>query len=243
MLSFWLFLLVIALYFVFRGSSASTSGFSSRMGAGFTYDQIDVRILALAAAVIRSDGKISDEEVRFVRKQFIGQFGQARAEKAFANYKTFTNKNSLEHICRELMFTTSYQSRQSILVFLFQVAASDGRISDEEVQLMARIAGWLGIAQQHFHYIYSAFAQGAYQRSGSQERGPKGASAGRSPYEVLGVSPTASEAEIKQSYRILVKKYHPDRLVKYPPEEQQIAKEKFIEIQDAYERIKKERGF
>jgi len=31
--------------------------------------------------------------------------------------------------------------------------------------------------------------------------------------------------------------------VKYPPEEQQIAKEKFIEIQDAYERIKKERGF
>ena len=202
MLSFWLFLLVIALYFVFRGSSASTSGFSSRMGAGFTYDQIDVRILALAAAVIRSDGKISDEEVRFVRKQFIGQFGQARAEKAFANYKTFTNKNSLEHICRELMFTTSYQSRQSILVFLFQVAASDGRISDEEVQLMARIAGWLGIAQQHFHYIFSAFAQGAYQRSGSQERGPKGASAGRSPYEVLRVSPTASEAEIKQSYRI-----------------------------------------
>lgn len=144
---------------------------------GFTYDQIDVRILALAAAVIRSDGKISDEEVRFVRKQFIGQFGQARAEKAFANYKTFTNKNSLEHICRELMFTTSYQSRQSILVFLFQVAASDGRISDEEVQLMARIAGWMGVAQQHFHYIYSAFAQGAYQRSGPQERGPKGASA------------------------------------------------------------------
>lgn len=134
MLSFWLFLLVIALYFMFRGSSAGSSGFSSRVGAGFTYDQIDVRILALAAAVIRSDGKISDQEVRFVRTQFIGQFGQARAEKAFSNYKTFTYKDSLEHICRELMFTTSYQSRQSILVFLFQVAASDGQISDDEVR-------------------------------------------------------------------------------------------------------------
>jgi len=209
MLSFWLFLLVIALYFMFRGSSAGSSGFSSRVGAGFTYDQIDVRILALAAAVIRSDGKISDQEVRFVRTQFIGQFGQARAEKAFSNYKTFTYKDSLEHICRELMFTTSYQSRQSILVFLFQVAASDGQISDDEVRLMARIAGWMGVAQQHFQYIYSAFAQGAYQRSGSQQRGPKGASAGRSPYEVLGVSPTASVAEIKQSYRILAKNITP----------------------------------
>ena len=238
-----LIIIAVILYFILRNVSVSAGSFSSSAGARFTYDQIDVRILALASAVIRSDGVVNPVEVRFVRQQFIAQFGQARAERAFANFKTFSSKDSTEHICRELMFSMSYVSRQSILAFLFQVAASDGTISDDEVQAIARMAGWMGIAQQHFYFIYSAFAQGAYQGGYTGAGRPAGASAGRSPYEVLGVSETATVEEIKQSYRILAKKYHPDRLVKYPPEEQRIAKEKFIEIQDAYERIKKQHGF
>ncbi len=232
--------LVIVLYFIFRNMSVKVSGFSGQ--SAFTYDQIDVRILALSSAVIKADGVVNPAEINFVRQQFIAQFGQARAERAFANFKTFEGKNSVEHICRELMFSMSYVSRQSVLAFLFQVAASDGTISDNEVRAIAQMAGWMGIAQQHFYHIYSAFAQGAYQGYGSTGR-PTGASSGRSAYEVLDVAETATVEEIKQSYRILAKKYHPDRLVKYPPEEQKIAKDKFIEIQDAYERIKRERGF
>ena len=34
---------------------------------------------------------------------------------------------------------------------------------------------------------------------------------GSDPYEVLGVRQGASEAEIKEAYRNLVKKYHPDK--------------------------------
>lgn len=232
---------VLVLYFIFRNMSVKVSGFSGQNA--FTYDQIDVRILALSSAVIKADGVVNPAEINFVRQQFIAQFGQARAERAFANFKTFEGKNSVEHICRELMFSMSYVSRQSVLAFLFQVAASDGTISDNEVRAIAQMAGWMGVAQQHFYYIYSAFAQGAYQGYGDAGRRPAGASSGRSAYEVLGVAETATVEEIKQSYRILAKKYHPDRLVKYPPEEQKIAKDKFIEIQDAYERIKRERGF
>ncbi len=53
------------------------------------------------------------------------------------------------------------------------------------------------------------------------------------PYKVLGVSPNASDDEIKQAYRRLAKKYHPDRNPGDP-----VAAKKMQEVNAAYEQIK-----
>ena len=53
------------------------------------------------------------------------------------------------------------------------------------------------------------------------------------PYKVLGVSPNASDEEIKKAYRRLAKKYHPD----LNPGDQ-VAAQKMQEINAAYEQIK-----
>lgn len=55
------------------------------------------------------------------------------------------------------------------------------------------------------------------------------------PYQVLGVSPTASDDEVKRAYRQLCKKYHPDANVGKPDAAQ--AEKKFMEVQQAYEEI------
>ncbi|HWT76900.1 MAG TPA: DnaJ domain-containing protein [Mobilitalea sp.] len=59
------------------------------------------------------------------------------------------------------------------------------------------------------------------------------------PYSVLGVSPSASNEEIKKAYRELSRKYHPDSYVNNPLAS--LAEEKFKEVQEAYDQIMKER--
>lgn len=59
------------------------------------------------------------------------------------------------------------------------------------------------------------------------------------PYKVLNISPDATDEEVKQAYRNLAKKYHPDRYANSPLAE--TASEKMKEINDAYDRILSER--
>lgn len=62
----------------------------------------------------------------------------------------------------------------------------------------------------------------------------------RDPYEVLGVSPNASEEEVKKAYRELARKYHPDKYVDNPLAD--LAQEKMKEINEAYDTIIKGGG-
>lgn len=57
----------------------------------------------------------------------------------------------------------------------------------------------------------------------------------KNPYEVLGISPDATDDEVKTAYRNLAKKYHPDNYSQNPLSD--LAEEKMQEINEAYDAI------
>jgi DnaJ-like protein/uncharacterized protein DUF1232 len=96
-----------------------------------------------------------------------------------------------------------------------------------------------------FRNAYSKSSDSGYKQE--EPRGTEGRSTNQSapgpkidaqdPYTVLGIKPGASREEIRNAYRDLSKKYHPDRVNHLGPEFRDLAHEKFIAIKKAYERL------
>jgi hypothetical protein len=83
------------------------------------------------------------------------------------------------------------------------------------------------------------YGQSRSRTSGGSQQGSyeSAEEAGKDPYQILGVPRNASQQEIKSAFRKQAQRYHPDRVSHLGEEFQQLAKEKFQEIQEAYEML------
>ena len=185
-------------------------------------------LLVLASLVIKADGKVDQRELSFVREQFRQWFGTDRANEAFNFFKQVVREQpALTTVCVEVRRHMSLQGRIQIVGFLFGLAQADGAIEPSERQMIARIAQYLGIGQADF--------QRQELLHGSAEKR-------LDPYEVLGLSPSSSDSDLKSAYRRLVKKYHPDALQGMGEDVVKEAEASFRQIQAAYEELCRARG-
>ena len=187
----------------------------------------EISLLFLAAIVIKSDGKIVQKELDYVRNYFVQMYGKDRANNAFKLFKGIISDTSLstQEVCTQIRTHMTAESRAQLIHFLFAIAKSDGHVADIEVQTIKSIADYLYINPNSFESIKAMF----YDNS-------------ESSYQILEVSKSDDNDTIKKAYRRLVKEHHPDKLAHLREEHLKGAQEKFQKIQEAYETIKKERG-
>jgi len=115
-----------------------------------------------------------------------------------------------------------------VLEGLFHIAKADKVLHPREVEFLGQVAKRFGINETVFGYIKARHAIVTK----------------RNPYDVLGVTPSIGDDELKSHYRKLVAENHPDKLMArgVPKEFVGIASEKVAAINWAYGEVAKERG-
>lgn len=187
----------------------------------------ELHLLSLASLVIKADGNVSQAELDYVRQYFVQAYGKDRANDTFRVFNEVIKKReiSAQNICNLLRQRTRYESRLQILHFLFSIANADGHVSDPEVFEINRIAGFLGVFPRDFESIKAMFFKNP-----------------DSAYRILEIDRSATDTEVKNAYRTMAKKYHPDKLQHLDEAHRRGGEEKFKKVQEAYDHIKRERG-
>ena len=191
------------------------------------YD-IPTMLMALSAAVMKADGKVLKAELDYVKQFFSQQFGNQFNSRHLQVLKQFLDSDRipLNEICSDIRNRMPAEVRAQLVHYLFGIAKADGNVAESELKSIENIANLLGVSQQEFISLKNMFYRDV-----------------NSDYKILGVTASASNEEVKKAYRKMAIAHHPDKVASMGEEYQKGAQEKFLKIQEAYENIKKNRGF
>jgi len=187
-------------------------------------------LVSLTAAVMRSDGVTTRSELDYVKDFLVKQFGVEKAKQDLLMLREALKQDiPLDRICTAAKGKMNYHSRLQLLHYLFGIAYADGNFSPAEQNILLQIATFLEINSADFRTVGAMFGSTA--------------TVGNRAYEILGIERNNTEEEIKRAYRQMALKYHPDRVTHLGEDVRKAAEEKFKKIQEAYETVKKEKGF
>lgn len=209
-----------------NGPGSIRSGVTDTFGNTDEKRDFNVTLLVLSAAVMKADGQVKRSELDYVKRFYLQNFGQERAENYIKMLREILEKEyNLYEVSQQVGHYMDYSSRLQLLHYLFGIANADGVITAEEVKVINTISDYMGVTNSDFQSLKAMFVKDT-----------------DSAYKILGIDASASDEEVKRAYREMAKKNHPDLVSSLGEEVRQAAERKFQEINEAYETIKKQRG-
>ncbi len=194
----------------------------------------------------KADGRVTADEIRAARACMhrLG-LGPTEIRQAIEWFDDGKQQNfSVISILRQLRqeSTRRVETRGLFVRLLMEVSLSKDRLHQDERSLYWTVCTELDIGRVEFAQLEAMIrAQRGFRRS---PQGSADAQRVLGAYKALGIKQTSSNAEIKQAYRRLMNKNHPDKLASKNPDATAVAEaeRKTREIRSAYEMLKARRS-
>lgn len=197
---------------------------------GFLYS-----LMVLSAHVIHADGKIMHSEMETMRRFLASNFGEEtkrqgeqiildlfKRKKAMSPYEW---QNYIQQSAAQMALALTPEQRLQLLHYLLDVARADSNLSQPELQALREVAMLLRLNPNVIDQMMGL-----------------GKDTLEDAYRVLGISPNATDDEVRRAYKKMALENHPDRVAMLGDDVKKAAEKKFKEINDAKERIYKSRG-
>ena len=202
---------------------------SSGEEAQFTFF---VAAFSMLAKLAKADGRISQAEIDTIEKFMVYDLNLNPESKHLAInifHTAVESPNSFEDFAQQFYshFREHYQMLDLMIDILLRVSVADGALSPNEEKLILSAVSIFNFGDEKYKKLKSKYIQDIEKY-----------------YAILGCDSRASNDHIKKQYRKLVSDYHPDKIASkgLPKEFTKFANDKFREIQQAYEIVKKERN-
>lgn len=183
-----------------------------------------IAVVALGAKMAKADGQVTRDEVTAFREVFeIAREDEAGAARVFnlarqdvAGYRDYAARI-------QRMFSDDPATLNDLLEGLFHIAMADGFYHPGEDKFLEDVADIFGLTDLEYRAIRARFVPDAAP----------------DPYTILGVTPDTPLADIRKSWRQLVRDNHPDRMMArgVPQEAVQLAQKRMIDINRAWDEI------
>ena len=184
-------------------------------------------LLVLSAAVMKSDGKTLKSELDYVKSFLVNQFGERHAQEQILVLKEILKQEiPLQQVCQQIRQYMPHAERLQLVHYLFGISKADGHVHQSELDTISTISNYLGVNPADFNSLKAMYFRDT-----------------NSDYRILEIEPSATDEEVKKAYRKMAVKFHPDKVAALGEDVQRAAKEKFQKVQEAFENIKKQRGF
>ena len=183
-------------------------------------------VLVLFAKVMKADGKLLKSELDYVKQFLKRQFGIQQTKDLMLVFKDILEQEyPLKDVCRQIQRSMDHPSRLELIHILYGLSQSDGHVHPSEIRIIQTIANYLNISSNDYASIKAMFAKDE-----------------NAAYRILEIDPSTSDKQVKEAYRKMANKYHPDKVAHLGKKMQTVAEEKFKSVNDAYQQIKKDRN-